>query len=57
MMHTPAAFTPTVKWHLVCLGVCLAVAVCISGALYLVRTHLPVPYQPRTPATGTTPWK
>ncbi len=55
-MKTPPAWTPTLKWHAVCLGICLAVSAAFIGALSLLSTHLPAPYQPRTPAAGTTPW-
>ncbi len=56
-MKTPtAAWTPTLKWHLTCYVVCVAVAAVLLGALWLASIRLPAPYQPRTPAYGTTPW-
>ena len=56
MMKTPPAWTPTVRWHLTCLGICAGVCVILFGALSLLSTRLPAPYGPRTPAHGTTPW-
>ncbi|MBO5911644.1 MAG: hypothetical protein J6Q05_05645 [Elusimicrobiaceae bacterium] len=56
-MKIPAtAWTPTLKWHITCAGVCTAVAVVLLGTLWLASVRLPAPYQPRTPAHGTTPW-
>ncbi len=56
MKNTTAAWIPSLKWHLTCLGVCAVVAAVLLGALSLLSTHLPAPYAPRTPASGTTPW-
>lgn len=56
MKNMATAWTPSLKWHLTCLGACLTVAVALLGALWLTSTRLPAPYQPRTPAYGTTPW-
>ncbi|MBR2082886.1 MAG: hypothetical protein IJ876_07805 [Elusimicrobiaceae bacterium] len=56
-MNTSPVWTPTWKWHLTCLVVCLTVCAVLFGILRLVSTRLPAPYQPRTPAHGTTPWK
>ncbi len=56
-MTTPSpTWTPTLKWHLICLSVCLVGVLISFGTLCFVSTHLPAPYQPRTPMQGTTPW-
>ena len=47
---------PSLKWHLLTLGILLTVCVVAFGALRFVTVHLPAPYQPRTAAQGTTPW-
>ncbi len=56
MKNTATAWTPTLKWHLTCCVVCVAAAAVLGGTLWLTSTRLPAPYQPRTPAHGTTPW-
>ena len=56
MKNTTATWTPSLKWHVTCLGVCVAVAAILLGSLWLISTRLPAPYQPRTPAHNTTPW-
>lgn len=56
-MKTPTfTWIPSLKWHCVCLGICLVISALCVGALCLLSTHLPAPYQPRTPLEGTTPW-
>lgn len=57
MKNTATAWTPTLKWHLTCCGFCLAVAVILLGVLWFTSARLTAPYQTRTPAHGTTPWK
>lgn len=47
---------PSLKWHLITLGIILAVCWVGFWVLSCVTRHLPPPYQPRTPAQGTTPW-
>ena len=56
MKHTAANSTPSLKWHLICVGICVAAAAVLLGALSWLSTHLPAPYAPRTPAHDTTPW-
>ena len=57
MIKIPSStWIPSLKWHALCLGICLAVSVVCIGVLSLLSTRLPVPYAPRTPASGTTPW-
>ena len=50
------SWQPTLKWHLITLGVVLVCCGLAYGALQFITTKLPPPYQPRTPAQGVTPW-
>ncbi len=56
MMTPPPTWTPTLKWHLLCLSVCLVGVLIGFGTLCLLSKHLPIPYQPHTPVQGITLW-
>ncbi len=47
---------PSLKWHLITLGILLTVCVAAFCAASLITNRLPAPYQPRSTAQGTTPW-
>ncbi|MBP5429708.1 MAG: hypothetical protein J6Y25_02300 [Elusimicrobiaceae bacterium] len=54
MTHT--AWTPSLGWHAIVLGILLAVCLALFGILCYSTARLPAPYQPHVPAAGTTPW-
>jgi hypothetical protein len=47
---------PSLKWHLIALGILLALCIAGYGLASWATNRLPARYQPRTTAQGTTPW-